>query len=158
MIVTKVIRQTQIQCHKVLRGLRWVFHCFERRDPLRKVPNISGNVDVKNGERAQGFLPTHRARPAAGCVLSAFLLLPGRLCIGWNNHTELLHHQALGFAKYYIWEDLGGNTGMWELEESSWGLWHQSEEHWVVRNLMKLYKGKCRVLHEGQNNPMNQYG
>jgi len=30
-------------------------------------------------------------------------------------------------------------------------------ESWVQRNLMKFYKGKCRVLHLGRNNPMHQY-
>jgi len=30
-------------------------------------------------------------------------------------------------------------------------------ESWVQRNQMKFNKGKCRVLHLGRNNPMNQY-
>ncbi|PKU47475.1 rna-directed dna polymerase from mobile element jockey-like [Limosa lapponica baueri] len=30
-------------------------------------------------------------------------------------------------------------------------------ESWVVRNLMKFNKGKCRVLHLGRNNPVHQY-
>ncbi|GAB0208187.1 mitochondrial enolase superfamily member 1 [Grus japonensis] len=30
-------------------------------------------------------------------------------------------------------------------------------ESWVERNLMKLHKGKCRVLHLGRNNPKHQY-
>ncbi|GAB0208567.1 mitochondrial enolase superfamily member 1 [Grus japonensis] len=30
-------------------------------------------------------------------------------------------------------------------------------ESWVERNLMKLNKGKCRVLHLGKNNPKHQY-
>jgi len=30
-------------------------------------------------------------------------------------------------------------------------------ESWAQRNLMKLHKGKCRVLHLGRNNPMHQY-
>ena len=32
-----------------------------------------------------------------------------------------------------------------------------SLESWVQRNLMKLNKGKRRVLHLGRNNPMHQY-
>ena len=28
---------------------------------------------------------------------------------------------------------------------------------WVVGNLMKFSKGKCKVLHLGKNNPMHQY-
>ena len=30
-------------------------------------------------------------------------------------------------------------------------------ESWAQKNLMKLSKGKCRVLHLGRNNPMHQY-
>ncbi|GAB0178679.1 mitochondrial enolase superfamily member 1 [Grus japonensis] len=30
-------------------------------------------------------------------------------------------------------------------------------ETWVERNLMKINKGKCRVLHLGSNNPRHQY-
>jgi len=30
-------------------------------------------------------------------------------------------------------------------------------ESWAERNLIKLHKGKCRVLHLGRNNPMHQY-
>jgi len=30
-------------------------------------------------------------------------------------------------------------------------------ESWVERNLMRLSKGKCRVLHLGRNNHMHQY-
>jgi len=30
-------------------------------------------------------------------------------------------------------------------------------ESWVERNMMKLNKGKCRVLHLGRNNPMHEY-
>jgi len=30
-------------------------------------------------------------------------------------------------------------------------------ESWVQRNLMKFSKGKCRVLHLGRNNPVQQY-
>ncbi|GAB0208171.1 mitochondrial enolase superfamily member 1 [Grus japonensis] len=30
-------------------------------------------------------------------------------------------------------------------------------ENWMERNLMKLHKGKCRVLHLGRNNPKHQY-
>jgi len=31
-------------------------------------------------------------------------------------------------------------------------------ESWAERNLMKLHRGKCRVLQLGRNNPMHQYG
>jgi len=30
-------------------------------------------------------------------------------------------------------------------------------ERWAQRNLMKVHKGKCRVLHLGRNNPMHWY-
>jgi len=30
-------------------------------------------------------------------------------------------------------------------------------ERWAQKNLMKLSKGKCRVLQLGRNNPMHQY-
>ena len=30
------------------------------------------------------------------------------------------------------------------------------QEKWADRNLMKFNKGKCKVLHLGRNNPMNQ--
>jgi len=30
-------------------------------------------------------------------------------------------------------------------------------ESWTQRNVLKLNKGKCRVLHLGRNNPMHQY-
>ena len=30
-------------------------------------------------------------------------------------------------------------------------------ESWVVSNLRKFSKGKCKVLHLGRNNPMHQY-
>ena len=30
-------------------------------------------------------------------------------------------------------------------------------ESWAERNLMRLNKGKCRILHLGRNNIMHQY-
>ena len=33
----------------------------------------------------------------------------------------------------------------------------QRLEKWANRNIMKLNKEKCKVLHLGRNNPMHQY-